>query len=287
MDTLAAPVATLNPPALGIGVQQRPAQIAPQIAFPNQNPTVLDPDEDNLVTDLAASANTTVPFAGIGKTLIKYIANKVASKEERKKTPVDLARMLDETSNKEWRDWLPETLWDWLEVKEDQIWGKDLIMATQVAVTNIDVFSDWTLFYAVCIAFNERRVNFEWLDKMSYMELALGCHWLRQLRPNTDFGPGVIRFICATMLEDGLVFFPWTGGEGIALGHPEADCVRGLCDVTKLASDMRKVWEAGLAKHLEPAEMSDVEEDDAHHVQMAKIINACAYIRASEEKKVD
>jgi hypothetical protein len=280
MDGYAAPVATLNPPVQAPGAQQRPAPIL----FPNQQATVLEPDEDNLVTDLAASANTSVPFAGIGKTLIKYIANKVAAKGERKNTPIDIARLLDEKTGKAWRDWLPETLWDYLEVKEDQVWRNDLIMATQVAVTNIDVFEDWTLFYAVCVAFNERRVNFEWLDKPSYMECALACHWLRALRPNTSFGPGVIRFICAVMMEDGLVYFPWTGGDGIALGGPEAECVRGMCDCKELAADMRRIWSTTPAKTMGPAEHIEVDEKDPHNVQLAKLMNGESYIRANCEK---
>jgi hypothetical protein len=280
VDTYAAPVTTLNPPPPQVsGVQPRPIQ------YPVQTqPTVLEPAEDSLVADLANSANTSVPFAGIGKTLIKYIANKVAEKSERKKTPIDLARMLDEKTEKQWRDWLPETLKEYCGFKNDEVWRLDLIMATQVAVTNIDVFSDWTLFYAVCIAFNERRVNFDWIDKPSYMECALACHWLRALRPNVEFGPGVIRFICAVMLEDGLVYFPWTGVDGIMLDVGEGKCVTGLCEVASLAKDMKKTWDSMATNYIGPAEHDELDEKDIHEVQLAKLMNGEAYIHANESK---
>jgi hypothetical protein len=245
-----------------------------------------DDAELKAISNIADAANGSVPLLGIGKQLARYIATKTAAKSTlNSKTPVDLAHKLDEVTHKEWRDWLPETLRDYcgLTDADKDVRALDILMALQVAVTNVDVFSEWQLFYAVCAPFNDRRANFEWLDKPSYLECALTCHWLRALRPNTDFGPGVIRFLLAVMLEDGLVFFPWTGGDGIALDDGEnGKYVRGLTDCQELAKDMRKVWEAGVVKGADPAELPDVDERDPHHVQLAKLMNGAAYIRANE-----
>lgn len=252
-----------------------------------------DDDADyRIIPNLARAAGGSVPLLGIGTQLAKYIAGKTAAANPSissvAKDPscnvVLLAHRLDEATNKEWRDWLPETVRDYAKVGDD-VRALDTLMAVQVALTNVDVFDDWQLFLSCCIAFNHRQVNFEWLDKPSYLECAWACSALRTLRPNVEFGPSVIRFLLAIMLEDGLVFFPWTGGDGIALDDGESGkYVRGLTDCQELAADMRKVWAAGVVKGMDPAEHADVDESDAHHVQLAKLMNGAAYISANEGK---
>ncbi len=251
-----------------------------------------DEDDYALASNIASGASGSVPLLGIGTQVAKFIAHKVAAAKTddfkallKHESPVRVARVLDEVTKKQWRDWEPETLADHYDLSEDDVQQRDLLMACQVAVTNVDVFSDWQLFLSCCIAFNHRRVNFEWLDKPSYLECAWACMALRELRPNTEFGPGVVRFILSVMLEDGLVFFPWSGGDGIALDDGETGkYVRGLHDCQELAKDMRKVWQAGAIKGADPAELPDVNEKDPHHVQLAKLMNGIAYIRANEGK---
>ena len=275
MDPHADTLATLTPPA----------------------PRAQGADEDDsdyqIARRIATSAGKAVPLLGIGTQVAKYIANKVAAKtstyktlaHERTASLTDLVQKLDDASQKQWRDWLPETLRAYCGIAEDDVQSADKLMALQVAVTNRDVFDDWQLFLSCCTAFNHRRVNFEWLDKPSYLECAWACTVLRSLRPNTEFGPSVIRFILAVMLEDGLVFFPWSGGDGIALDDGETGkYVRGLTDCQDLARDMRKVWAAGVMKNTDAAELPDVDEKDPHHVQLAKLMNGVAYIRANEGK---
>lgn len=250
-----------------------------------------DDDADyRLLPSIARAANGSVPLLGIGTQLAKYIAAKTAAAKPSISTlakdpgcnVVLLARELDGATHKAWRDWLPETVRDYAKVGDD-VRALDTLMATQVALTNVDVFDDWQLFLSCCIAFNHRQVNFEWLDKPSYLECAWACMALRALRPNKEFGPSVIRFILAVMLEDGLVFFPWVGGDGIALDDGESGkYVRGLTDCQALAADMRKVWAAGVVNGMDPAEHADVDESDAHHVQIAKLMNGAAYISANE-----
>ena len=157
-------------------------------------------------------------------------------------------------------------------------------MAVQVAMTNPDVFEDWHLFLPVCTAFNHRRANFEWVDQPSYLEVAWACVCLRGLEGQHQFGPGVVRFIGAVCIVEGLVYFPWTGGEGIHLCEgATGEWARGLVDpeLCKLGGEVRTRWEAGELQELEP---SDISEDDSLQVQLAKIVAAQAYIRAQKPR---
>lgn len=283
----ADPTATLTPPTI-----QVPGAIAPPRPEDEEDEALIDPSY-KLLSSLSRAAGSSMPMLDMGKSLARYIASKTAAKaadfktlaKDREANPIVLAQKLDDASKKEWRDWLPETVKDFCGLGEDDVQQLDKVLAIQVALTNVDAFIDWQLFHACCIAFNHRRMNFDWLDKPSYLECAWGCTVLRALRPNTDFGPGIERFICAVMLEDGLVFFPWTGGEGIALDDGEhGRYVSGLADCQDLAKDMRKVWDAGVIKSADPAELPDVDEKDLHHVQLAKLMNGAAFIRANEGK---
>ena len=175
-------------------------------------------------------------------------------------SPASLVRFLDEATGKEWRDWLPESI--------DQFFGKlstqqlDYVMACQVAVTNADVFEDWPLFHHCAVAFNGRRCNFGWLDRISYMEAAWACEVLKELAPGHDFGPGVIRYLRAICTHDGLEQFPWIGGGGIIL-------TGGLPAATLEA-----------VKELKP---SEIDEEDPHAVQLLKLICGYEYIREARK----
>jgi len=191
--------------------------------------------------------------------------------------PVALAAQLDTMTSKEWRGWLPESLCDFADATEDDVASRDKLLATQVGVCNSDVFSDWSLFTAVSSAFNHRRSNFQWLDKPTYIEAAWTCFALRQLQPGVEFHSGVTRFLVALMIEDGLCFFPWTGGPGLGLGVNDEGISAGLTDVGDLASKIRTLWETGELHDVTPG---DHDESDPLHVQLAKIAAAQEYIKA-------
>jgi hypothetical protein len=200
--------------------------------------------------------------------------------------PAKLGKLMDDATKNEWRSWLPETVRDFCDLSEDDVAQLDKLMAVQVALTNVDVFNDWKLFLGCCTAFNNRRANFEWLDQPSYLECAWACTVLRTLHPNTDFGPSVVRFITVVMIEDGLVFFPWSGkGSEICLdGTGLGSYAAGLTECSELAKDIKKVWDTGNIAGADGVEENDVKEDDAQQVQVAKLINAEAYIKTIEGK---
>ena len=190
---------------------------------------------------------------------------------------IEWAKWFDERTGKEWRDWLPETCFAYAGVAEDDEKTRDAIMACQVALTNPDAFDVWHCFNSCAQAFNGRRVNFTWLDKLSIPELAVGCTALRRLNPSMGFGDDVLRFIGAAMAVDGVVFFPWVGGAGFALGEDAWN--RGLFDAEEvhgLAKKMRKVWESGALTGLQP---SDVDPENPYHVQLAELVRADEYVR--------
>jgi hypothetical protein len=191
--------------------------------------------------------------------------------------PRQLVQLLDEASEKNWRGWLPETVRKFCELSKDDVLQLDKLMACQVVLTNLDAFDEWPLFLACCSAFNHRRANFEWLDQPSFLEAAWTCHVFRTLRPNHSFGPGVLRFLSALMVEDGLAFFPWVGGDGL---RADNEYLQGLTNCSDLADETKKVWDAGV---LVKADMPDeINDSDPLHVQAAKLIAGQLYIKAQD-----
>lgn len=187
--------------------------------------------------------------------------------------PVVLASALDDTYGPQWREWEPTLLRAELHLPEDAA-QSDKLFATQVAVTNPDVFDCWTLFLPVTIAFNHRQVNFDWVDQPSYLECAWACVCLRKLQPTGSFGPEVHRFLVAICLEAGLAFFPWTGDEGIVPGEFAA---KGVANVVELGQRVRDIWKKEELQDLRP---SQIDETDPLQEQLAKIVAAQEYIRA-------
>jgi hypothetical protein len=190
--------------------------------------------------------------------------------------PIKLARALDDATGKEWRDWESESIFNLIKFKPDSIQQIDKVLAVQVAVTNPDVFDDWALFHHCNTAFNHRRCNFDWLEQPSYIELAWTCTVLNELNKGHSFGPSVLRYLTAACANDGLIYFPWIGGEGLDIcAQPWG---KGWIDpeLCKLVPEMKSAWNAGIFKELKP---SDVDDKDPRHVQFSKIVNAQEYIR--------
>jgi hypothetical protein len=145
--------------------------------------------------------------------------------------PIKLVSDLNRGTNDEWVDWDPAMLRDALAVSCDTCMDK--IMACQVAATNPDVFHDWDLFYHACTALNHHGANFGWMQPPEVAELAWACYCLRRIQPNEPFGGDVEAFIKTVCTEDGLVFFPWTGGRGLVVQEG------------KLAQQLQQTWEDG------------------------------------------
>jgi hypothetical protein len=266
-----------------------PGVVLPSLQLPPRRP-----EDDSALNAASAIAGITqaagknIPLLGIGKEIAKYVM-KTAEVRKSFKTmaldplanPITLGHLMDTATNFEWRQWLPETIKDFCELKDEDVLQLDKLMAIQVALTNPDVFDEWPLFVACNSAFNHRRANFQWLDQPTFLEAAWTCHVLRALRPNAEFSPGVVRFLCALMVEEGLVFFPWTG-TGITLDDSESgQYVRGLTEVSSLAKEAKKVWDSGVLDEA-ATEADGVDEEDPLHVQIARLVAAQAYIKAQE-----
>ena len=188
--------------------------------------------------------------------------------------PILIAQALDDATSKMWRDWEPETIRDLVGLPESAVQQSDKIMAVQVALTNADVFDDWHLFHHVATAFNHRRASFNWLDMLSYIEAAWAAYVLRALNTGQIFGPGVLRYLTAISAHDGLVFFPWIGGDGLNV----CQSGKGWIDsgLQPLAEKVMKHWHDGGLRNLSS---SEVDDKDLLEVQLAKIVNAQEYIR--------
>jgi hypothetical protein len=196
--------------------------------------------------------------------------------------PIAIAEALDLATDRAWRDWEPETLREYCGLGGDDVQQLDKVMATQVAVTNSDIFDDWKLFNHVSTAFNHRRANFEWLDPASYLEAAWTCSALRALNTRHAFQPGVERYLTAICFEMGLLFFPWTGGDGLVVA--DLPWSKGLLEpwAGALGHELQEIWSRGVLSELAP---SEVDDNIPLHVQMAKLVNAQAYIRSQRPRK--
>ena len=199
--------------------------------------------------------------------------------------PLALAEALDVATSQDWRDWEPEAIRDFASIPATNIQAMDKVLATQVGLTNPDVFEDWHLFLPVCSAFNHRRSNFEWLDLPSYLETAWTCIVLRGLNNQSQFGPGVLRFIGSLCIVDGLVFFPWVGGDGLSLCRGDTGTwAKGLVDedLCKLSTELESRWNSQELQELVP---SDINERSPIQVQLAKLVAGQAYIRAQNPRE--
>jgi hypothetical protein len=227
---------------------------------------VLPPPATGLLTKLAV--------ASVGVNYVRQAKNILAETDG---NPIALATALDFATQRDWRDWEPETMRDLLDLGEDDVRQLDLVMATQVALTNPDVFEDWTLFHHVCVVFNHRRANFEWLDAQTVLEAAWACCVLRALNARESFGPGILRYLTGVCMEQGLLFFPWTGGEGMSVPDMPWSPKDMQGALTTLAHEVRTIWQAGTLAGLEPME---TDADNPLHAQLAQIIKAQAYLRS-------
>lgn len=244
---------------------------------------------------LAAAASSImrgrVPY-GVGSDAVGWIGDKLIQKvstlnsirvvKTEDFSPVAVARALDIETGRAWRSWEPETIWEHLGVPEDDeaTLIKDKVHAALIVLTNPDVFTDWHLFCAVSSAFNHRRANFHWLDKPSFIEAAWTCEVLKRLAPTRSFGPGVIKFLVALMIEDGLYFFPWIGGNGLALCDAAASTASGIAHIDpEMCAKLRQIWSKG---DIKTVKLSDVDDEDAFQVQLAKLVAAQEYLRAQK-----
>ena len=194
--------------------------------------------------------------------------------------PRAVREVLDAATGREWLDWEPETIRDFVGIPAADQQPLDKIMAVQVATTNADVFEEWALFNHVCTAFNHRRCNFNWLDKPALHEVAWACVCLSRLNGGHQLGPGVIRYIIALMLTEGLTYFPWSGGDGIHLcKDPYQGMTKGLVEpeLCRVGDEVEARWKRGELQDLEP---DDVNPKSPLEVQLQIVVNCQAYVRA-------
>lgn len=167
--------------------------------------------------------------------LIKLLADPLCD-------PRELGPALDAASNKEWRDWLPETLRHWYSGAPAGH-NHDKVMAVQVIYTNPDVWEDWHLFLPVCAALCHRGANFTDFEPVTTAEIAWACTCLKALDSTHDFHDSTRKFIAMTAIDDGLIVFPWAG-----LDLSIDPTCRGLCaqdaQAVELAHNVKSAFDA-------------------------------------------
>lgn len=199
-------------------------------------------------------------------------------------SPLTLARHLDSSTGREWRGWEPEALIHYLAISDDNVAARDMALATQVACTNPDSFTDWPLFVHLNSAFNGRRANFEHMDVPESYEAAWTCTVLRALQPSMSFGPGVLRFLTALCLDNGLAYFPWTVDSPLfatdGLVTAEQPWSEGLVAPFPRLKDLKAVIAAG-GLDVKP---EDVDLTDPFLAQLNKLLAIASYV--ADQQKV-
>ncbi len=181
--------------------------------------------------------------------------------------PGALATQMDQATGHEWRDWLPETVREFIGLAVGDVQQLDKLMAVQVILTNPDVADNWALFSAVVPALNHRRASFEWLDKPSMLETAWAVACMNQIQ-RREFQPGVLGYIRSLMLEDGWLLFPWSEPAVETEHEPEA------------TKQLVAMWAEGLAD----VTSSAIDETVLVQAQAAKLVAAQDFIRANEKQ---
>lgn len=180
--------------------------------------------------------------------------------------PVVLGQKMDLSTGQEWRDWLPETVRHFVGLADSDVQQMDKLMAVQVVLTNPDIADNWTLFAAVVPVLNHRRASFEWLDQPSMLELAWAVACMNRIQ-RREFQPGVLGYIRARMLEDGLLVFPWSEPAVTTEFEPE------------LTKRLETAWANGMSE----VTGSEIDERDPYQAAAAKMVACQDYIRANEK----
>jgi len=198
--------------------------------------------------------------------------------EDPEANPIAVADALDQASHSEWRDWLPETLREFIGLTEDQVLQLDKVMAVQVVLTNPDVFEDWTLFHHVAVVFNHRRADFNWVEPLSSLEMGWACVCIHRLDQNRHtLHPDLQKYVGMTAMLEGLLIFPWSNP---VIELPDNKMFEGLVTDDEITvHEIKKLLAGGM---LEKAKMSDVDESHPVEAQAAKLLAIQTYINAQK-----
>ena len=188
--------------------------------------------------------------------------------------PVVLARMMDEATHREWRDWDPAAIRDFVRLTDEPEHQPQLdkLCAVQVVLTNPDLQDNWGLLCAVNSAFNHRQAHFEWMDQPSPFEMAWTFRCVKALVPGFQLGAEGLAFVVALCKESGMVYFPWCSPA--AEVHVGGDLVP--------VSAVKALWEQGLATVTAGTLKPEYDEDPVM-AQAVKLVLAQDFIRANEE----
>lgn len=188
-------------------------------------------------------------------------------------SPLKLAQALDTTFGRDtWTFWESEVARRDLKAGEtDSI---DNVLALQVIYTNPDAFDTWELFNNIGLVLNGYLPSFEWLDHLTYWEAAFTCHCMNSLNSSATFGPGVLAYLKAICHHDGVLYFPWIGGDGL-----ESD-KNG--EYTNEIQALRNNWKSGALQNIKPSSLSEankIPDTGIIEVQVLKLTTGQEYIK--------
>jgi hypothetical protein len=124
--------------------------------------------------------------------------------------PIHLANEMSGAYGSSWVSWEPETLWetirkDWKTYPNEE--SKNKLMALKVLLSNDYFWQEWEVFEKICVAFNDRLPEFQFMDELSMAEIALAVALAAKIKKRT-FKHEVQAYVASVAHEDGYVMLP-------------------------------------------------------------------------------
>ena len=131
------------------------------------------------------------------------------------KTPMDIHQTLKDKYGDTWVVFLPETLrtliaTDFKVPVDELLMNK--VLATQSVLLSPDM--SWDTYEKATCAFCNEVVDFTTIQKPSIMEATWAYVCIKALQPDWDPTTDVTSYLQALMVEDGLIWNPYTGLSG-------------------------------------------------------------------------
>lgn len=159
----------------------------------------------------AGHISSKTPVAMAIQAAFKDRSEKRSSLDLNNLSPIELKRTLS-SLNKNWINWLPETIW--FEFPCNEV-TKDKILAIQTLMTTPDSQFDIMAFRNIIAVFNNESSDWTTLSPMSCEEIVYGWEQIVKINPNFERWHDLDSFIKACMVEDGIVYLPWMNMESL------------------------------------------------------------------------
>jgi len=173
------------------------------------------PHEHLGAKDALSLARKTINFTQDPKRATSRLLVGLATKELLKEGSIGVFRlydMLNDSYQKDWWHWEPETIWQTLHREHGLELDRelrDLVLSLQAVVTTNLPFESWNVFEKVTAALNHNPVDFQILQPPEVDEVAFTVAVLRHIRGETvGYEDEVLGYMAACARSSGIVYLP-------------------------------------------------------------------------------